>query len=108
VPTSGDIFAGIGAVPREAPRAGRIKTARCSSSSSKNPDASVWTIDLCKGNSVGQGETATPECTLEISDADFMDMCTGKADPHEAVHGRQAEDRRQPHGQSEARLPQEA
>ena len=29
---------------------------------------------------VGKGETSPAECTLKIADADFMDMCTGKAD----------------------------
>ena len=48
--------------------------------------SSVWTID-CKANNVGQGETATPECTLELSDADFMLMCTGKADPQQLFTG---------------------
>jgi len=43
------------------------------------PD-SVWTLDT-KTAGVAAGETAKPECTLELSDADFMLMCTGKADP---------------------------
>jgi 3-hydroxyacyl-CoA dehydrogenase/3a,7a,12a-trihydroxy-5b-cholest-24-enoyl-CoA hydratase len=46
----------------------------------------VWTID-CKANQVGPGETATPECTLDLSDADFMLMCTGKADPQQLFTG---------------------
>lgn len=41
---------------------------------------SVWTLDL-KLNKVGPGETARPECTLELSDADFMAMTEGKANP---------------------------
>ncbi|MEO6420346.1 MAG: SCP2 sterol-binding domain-containing protein, partial [Polyangiaceae bacterium] len=44
-----------------------------------NPD-SAWTVDL-KGGTVTQGEAAKAECTLELSDADFMDMTSGKADP---------------------------
>ena len=42
-----------------------------------NP-ASSWTLDL-KLNKVGAGETAKPECTLELTDADFMAMTEGKA-----------------------------
>jgi 3-hydroxyacyl-CoA dehydrogenase/3a,7a,12a-trihydroxy-5b-cholest-24-enoyl-CoA hydratase len=44
-----------------------------------NPD-SVYTIDLRSG-SVGEGETAKPECTLRLTDADFMAMTKGAADP---------------------------
>jgi 3-hydroxyacyl-CoA dehydrogenase/3a,7a,12a-trihydroxy-5b-cholest-24-enoyl-CoA hydratase len=45
-----------------------------------NPD-STWTVDLKNGKgSVTAGANAAPECTLELSDADFMAMCTGKAD----------------------------
>lgn len=44
-----------------------------------SPD-SLWTVDA-KGGSVAKGETAQPDCTLALSDSDFMDMCTGKADP---------------------------
>ena len=46
----------------------------------KNP-ASVWTMDLKNGKGeVRPGETKA-DCTLELTDADFMAMCTGKADP---------------------------
>ena len=44
-----------------------------------SPD-SVWTVDA-KAGAVDKGETQKPDCTLALSDADFMDMCTGKADP---------------------------
>jgi len=44
-----------------------------------NPD-SQWTVDL-KAAKVAPGETTKPECTLELSDADFQDMTSGKADP---------------------------
>ncbi len=43
-----------------------------------NPD-SQWTVDL-KAAKVTQGEAAKPECTLELSDSDFQDMTSGKAD----------------------------
>ncbi len=44
-----------------------------------NPD-SQWTVDL-KAAKVTPGEAAKAECTLELSDADFQDMTSGKADP---------------------------
>ncbi len=50
-----------------------------------NPD-SVWTVDLKAGN-VGAGETAKPDCTLELSNADFADMVAGKADPQKLYFG---------------------
>jgi 3-hydroxyacyl-CoA dehydrogenase/3a,7a,12a-trihydroxy-5b-cholest-24-enoyl-CoA hydratase len=40
-----------------------------------------------KKGAVGEGETVKPDCTLAISDADFMDMCTGKADPQKLYFG---------------------
>ena len=44
-----------------------------------NPD-STWTVDL-KAGKVTPGEAAKAECTLELADADFIDMTSGKADP---------------------------
>jgi 3-hydroxyacyl-CoA dehydrogenase/3a,7a,12a-trihydroxy-5b-cholest-24-enoyl-CoA hydratase len=41
---------------------------------------SVWTIDLKQG-AVDAGESAKPECTLALSDTDFMAMTKGQADP---------------------------
>jgi 3-hydroxyacyl-CoA dehydrogenase/3a,7a,12a-trihydroxy-5b-cholest-24-enoyl-CoA hydratase len=83
-PNSGDVFAAIGQFlqkhPELAAKAGTVFQFKLA-----NP-SSVWTID-CKANNVGQGETATPECTLELSDADFMLMCAGKADPQQLFTG---------------------
>ncbi len=46
----------------------------------KDPD-SVWTLDAKNGQgSVDEGETQKPECTLELSDADFLAMTQGKLD----------------------------
>jgi 3-hydroxyacyl-CoA dehydrogenase/3a,7a,12a-trihydroxy-5b-cholest-24-enoyl-CoA hydratase len=80
VPTSSDIFGGISRYIAKTPDiAGRIKTVFAFKL--KDP-ASVWTIDLKNGNgAVLAGESVPAECTLELADADFMDMCTGKADP---------------------------
>ena len=42
---------------------------------------SVWTLDAKNGKgSVDEGETQKPECTLELSDADFMGMTSGELD----------------------------
>ena len=44
--------------------------------------ASTWTIDLKSSpGSVTTGTGTAPQCTLELSDADFMAMATGQADP---------------------------
>ena len=48
--------------------------------------ASVWTVD-CKSARVAEGETAKPDCTLELTDANFLAMCTGKADPQKLYFG---------------------
>ena len=77
VPNSADVFGAIGQFlqkhPDAAAKAGAVFQFKLSEPSS------VWTID-CKANHVAQGETAAPECTLELRDADFMAMCSGKAD----------------------------
>ncbi len=78
-PTSADVFEGIKAyVGKNADLTGSIKTVY--QFKIKNPDA-IYTVDLKSGaGSVAVGETAPADCTLEISDADFMDMVSGKAD----------------------------
>jgi 3-hydroxyacyl-CoA dehydrogenase/3a,7a,12a-trihydroxy-5b-cholest-24-enoyl-CoA hydratase len=48
------------------------------------PD-SQWTVDL-KAGKVSQGIGAA-DCTLELSDADFMGMCTGKLDAQKLYFG---------------------
>ena len=84
VPNSSDVFNAIGQFlqkqPELAAKAATVFQFKLSAPSS------VWTID-CKANRVGQGETAAPECTLEMSDADFMDMCAGKADAQQLYMG---------------------
>jgi 3-hydroxyacyl-CoA dehydrogenase/3a,7a,12a-trihydroxy-5b-cholest-24-enoyl-CoA hydratase len=78
-PTSTDVFGGIAKyLAKTGGQGDKIKTVF--QFKLKSPDA-VWTIDLAGGDGkVAQGESAPPGCTLEITDADFMDMCTGKAD----------------------------
>jgi 3-hydroxyacyl-CoA dehydrogenase/3a,7a,12a-trihydroxy-5b-cholest-24-enoyl-CoA hydratase len=43
---------------------------------------SVWTLDA-KSGTVGAGELTKPECTLELSNADFLGMTQGTLDPQE-------------------------
>ncbi|MBL8954755.1 MAG: SDR family NAD(P)-dependent oxidoreductase [Myxococcaceae bacterium] len=45
----------------------------------KSPD-SAWVIDTKEGK-VSQGTAAKADCTLELTDADWLDMTSGKADP---------------------------
>src|SRR5262249_16547626 len=78
VPTSADIFAAISRYVRESAEA--VKRVGVVYQFSLTDPASVWTVDL-KGGAVARGESVAPECKLELSDADFMAMCTGQADP---------------------------
>jgi len=80
VPTSGDIFRAIGAFVTANPAtAEKAKTTFLFKLSA--PESS-WTIDLSTPpGRVSEGVAGTPACTLELSDADFMAMATGQADP---------------------------
>jgi (3R)-3-hydroxyacyl-CoA dehydrogenase / 3a,7a,12a-trihydroxy-5b-cholest-24-enoyl-CoA hydratase / enoyl-CoA hydratase 2 len=46
----------------------------------KGPDAS-WVVDAKNGKGSVTAGTATADVTLELADADFLDMTSGKADP---------------------------
>jgi 3-hydroxyacyl-CoA dehydrogenase/3a,7a,12a-trihydroxy-5b-cholest-24-enoyl-CoA hydratase len=48
----------------------------------KGPDSS-WTLDLKGAGSVGEGEVAKPDTTLELSDADWLGMVSGALDPQQ-------------------------
>ena len=87
-PTSADIFTAIGYFLSEAGGLGdKVKTVFQFQLS--DPE-SVWTVDVSSGDgSVAQGETAKADCTLAMSDSDFMDMCTGKADAQKLYFGGQ-------------------
>jgi 3-hydroxyacyl-CoA dehydrogenase/3a,7a,12a-trihydroxy-5b-cholest-24-enoyl-CoA hydratase len=85
-PTSADIFGGIGVYLKSAPGTGN-SIGQVFQFKLSDP-ASVWTIDLKQGDgSVSEGESTKPDCILEMSDADFMDMCTGKADAQKLYFG---------------------
>ncbi len=51
------------------------------------PD-STWTLDLKNGKgSVASGVVGKADCTLELTDADFLAMTSGKADPQKLYFG---------------------
>ena len=53
----------------------------------KEPD-SAWVLDMKSGDgTVKQGTADKPDVTLELSDADFVAMSTGKADPNKLYFG---------------------
>ncbi|MBL8923346.1 MAG: SDR family NAD(P)-dependent oxidoreductase [Myxococcaceae bacterium] len=53
----------------------------------KNPD-SAWVLDLKNGGgSVKAGAAEKADCTLALSDADWLDMVSGKADPMKLFQG---------------------
>ena len=86
VPTSADIFAAITRYVRE--NADAVKKVGVVYQFALTDPASVWTVDLKNGaGSVTAGESAPAECKLELSDADFMAMCTGQADPQKLYFG---------------------
>ncbi|MDW8360968.1 MAG: SDR family NAD(P)-dependent oxidoreductase [Myxococcales bacterium] len=77
-PTSADVFGGIARfMARERDVATRAQTVYLFRLS--QPD-SEWTIDTREGR-VRPGAPERAECTLELTDADFMAMVAGKADP---------------------------
>ena len=76
--TSGLVFEAIGAyLTKNADVAAKVGTVF---QFKLTDPTSQWTLDL-KLNQVARGETAVPECTLELTDADFMAMTEGKANP---------------------------
>lgn len=86
-PTSADIFTAIGTFlgknPDTVAKVGKVFQFKLT-----NP-ASVWTLDVKSSGAVTSGESQKPDCTLELTDKDFMDMCTGKADPQKLYFGGQ-------------------
>jgi 3-hydroxyacyl-CoA dehydrogenase/3a,7a,12a-trihydroxy-5b-cholest-24-enoyl-CoA hydratase len=86
-PNSADVFVGIGKYLAKnaslAARVGMIYQFKLT-----QPD-SVWTVDLKAGAGKAEaGATQKPDCTLELTDSDFMAMCTGKADPQQLYFGK--------------------
>lgn len=80
VPTTADIFTAIGGYIAERPEMVK-KVATVFQFKLTQPDA-TYTVDLKEAPpSVRPGEPKPADCTLELSDADFLAMCTGAADP---------------------------
>ncbi len=83
-PLSADIFGGIGHWFAEnadaVKKIGKVYQFKLS-----EPD-SVWTLD-CAAASVAPGETKKPECTLEMTDANFLAMCSGEKDAQKMYFG---------------------
>ena len=77
--TSGDVFVAIGQYCTAKPEmAAKIKTVY--QFKLTGPD-SVWTLDLKDGGgATAPGEAAPAGCTLELTDADFLGMCSGELD----------------------------
>jgi 3-hydroxyacyl-CoA dehydrogenase/3a,7a,12a-trihydroxy-5b-cholest-24-enoyl-CoA hydratase len=86
-PTSADIFKAIGkhiaAHPELPQQVGKVFQFSLAA------PASSWTVDVKNGAgqvTAGEGQA---DCVLELSDADFLAMCTGKADPQKLYFGGQ-------------------
>jgi len=77
---SGAVFTAIGAYVTAHPELkDKIKTIY---QFQLSEPASVWTLDL-KAGQVSAGESAKPQCTLALSDANFMAMVNGAKDPQQ-------------------------
>jgi len=82
-PTSAEVFAAMGEFLASHPEiAAKVQTVF--GFKLKSPDA-AYVLDLKEGR-VYPGE-AKADCTLEISDADFMALTAGKADPQKLYFG---------------------
>ncbi|MBS2019305.1 MAG: SDR family NAD(P)-dependent oxidoreductase [Deltaproteobacteria bacterium] len=75
---SAAVFAAIGAFVAQSPDlAGKV--GKTYLFKLKSPD-SAWLVDLKNGKGAVSAGEAKADCTLELTDADFMDMVSGKAD----------------------------
>ena len=84
--TTPDVFAAIQAHVEKNPElAARVQTVFAMKISS--PD-SAWTLDMKTGKgSVAPGLPAKADCTLELSDSDWLAMTSGRADPMKLFTG---------------------
>ncbi len=84
-PTTGDIFTAIGKYIEQNPNlASQVGTVFQFDLTSP---ASAYNIDLKNGKGKVTPGSAAADCTLEIADADFMAMATGKADAQKLYFG---------------------
>ena len=77
-PMSVDVIAAVAEFLAENP--GIAKQAQTVFQLNLSDPTSVWTIDL-KAGTAGAGETAKPDATLQLSDADYVALQRGDADP---------------------------
>ncbi len=85
-PATADIFGGMGKFVAKNPEL-VAKVATVYLFKLTSPE-SAWTVDLKNGaGKVQPGAGEKADCTLELSDADFLAMCTGKADPQKLYFG---------------------
>ena len=83
-PTTADIFVAIGKHLEQNPAlVQKVQTVFLFKLSA--PD-SAWTVDV-KAGKVASGAVGAADCTLELADADFMGMCTGKLDAQKLYFG---------------------
>jgi 3-hydroxyacyl-CoA dehydrogenase/3a,7a,12a-trihydroxy-5b-cholest-24-enoyl-CoA hydratase len=79
-PESGAIFGAIDSYVKEHPEL-TAKIATTYLFKLSDPE-SIWTVNLKEGpGGVSAGSVAKPDCTLSLSDGDFMDKVAGKVDP---------------------------
>jgi 3-hydroxyacyl-CoA dehydrogenase/3a,7a,12a-trihydroxy-5b-cholest-24-enoyl-CoA hydratase len=85
--TSADVFTGIedhiGRHPELAAKIGKSFVFHL-----KSPDSS-WTVDLKNAPGSVKAGAGAADCTLELADADFMAMTSGKSDPMKLYMGGQ-------------------
>jgi 3-hydroxyacyl-CoA dehydrogenase/3a,7a,12a-trihydroxy-5b-cholest-24-enoyl-CoA hydratase len=85
-PTSAEVFGAIGVYVEQHPELAQ-KIATVYQFKLSKP-ASTWTLDLKNGGgAVIAGGEMKPDCTLALTDADFMDMTSGAADPQQLYFG---------------------
>jgi 3-hydroxyacyl-CoA dehydrogenase/3a,7a,12a-trihydroxy-5b-cholest-24-enoyl-CoA hydratase len=77
-PTAADVIAAVSQFLAKNP--GIAEKAQTVFQLKLSDPTSVWTIDL-KTGTAGAGETAKPDATLQLSDADYVSLQKGDADP---------------------------
>ncbi len=82
--TSADVIAAIDQYLRENP--GIAEKAQVVFQLKLSDPESLWTIDLKTGNA-GPGETAKPDATLQLSEANYLALQKGEADPLKLFSG---------------------
>lgn len=81
-PSSADVFAAIGAYVSGNPELTKTVQNVYRFTLKGGAAPNVWTVDLKNGGgAVAAGGEAKADCTLELSEGDFLDMVQGKVDP---------------------------